>query len=319
MKHRLVALTAITGIALSVPAGAQTLAIGTNPQGSLAYTVGAAVARVVTEATGMQVRVLPQGGPDVTIPLVQTGELEFSIASSDIAAAAHAGKGLFNGREMAGVRVVTNLMRFHSGFLVRADSDIHSLADLRGKRLPGEYPQQRVLLGYTRTTLATAGLSLEDVTVVPVPNGLRGVEAFMAGDVDAANFSPGAGIVAQADVAVGGIRFLPVPDTPEADALIREMTPGAFKGTVIPRPNRPGVPEPMAMMTGTFVLLAGAGMPDETVARVVAALRENRAQLVAVFPGLAEMDDDLMPVRVGTVPFHPGAETYFRAEKLLSD
>ncbi len=319
MKHLFVGLAAAVAVNLSAPAHAQPIGIGTNPQGSLAYTIGSAVAQVVTTTAGVQARVQPQGGPDVTIPLVQTCELQFSIAASDIAAAAFAGRGLFDGRQMEGIRVVATLMPFPSGLFVRADSDIQGLSDLRGRRIPGEYTQQRVVLGYTRTTLATVGLGLDDVTLVPVPNGNRGVEAFMAGEVDAAISAPGAGIVAQADVAVGGIRYLPVPDTPEADALIREMTPGAVLMRVDPRPDRPGISETTAMMGGSFVLLAGTCMPEDRVAQVAAALNENRERLVAIFPGFSEMTDDRIAAPAGPLPLHPGAEGYFRSVGLIAD
>jgi uncharacterized protein len=319
MKHLSVALAAAAAVTSSASADGLPIGIGTNPQGSLAYTIGSAVAQVVTSTAGVQARVQPQGGPDVTIPLVQSCELQFSIAASDIAAAAHAGRGLFEGRQMEGIRVVATLMPFPSGLFVRADSDIQSLADLRGRRIPGEYTQQRVVLGYTRTTLATAGLSLDDVTLVPVPNGNRGVEIFMAGEVDAAISSPSAGIVAQADVAVGGIRYLAVPDTPEADALIHEMTPGAVLMRVEPRADRPGITETTAMMGGSFVLLAGACMPDATVALVAAALNENRDRLVAIFPGFDEMNDARIAAPAGPLPFHPGAEAYFRSVGLIAN
>ena len=319
MKRLFFALATATAMSSAAPIHGQAIGIGTNPQGSLAYTIGSAVAQVVTAATGMQALVQPQGGPDVTIPLVQSCELQFSIAASDIASAAYTGSGMFDGRQMEGVRVVATLMPFPSGFFVRADSDIMSLTDLRGRRVPGEYTQQRVVLGYTRTTLATVGLTLDDVSLVPVPNGNRGVELFMTGEVDAAFSSPSAGIVAQADVAVGGIRYLPIPDTPEAAALIGEMTPGAALMTVDPRADRPGIDASMTMMGGSFVLLAGACMPDETVARVAAALNEKRVDLVAILPSFDEMTDDRIAAPAGPLLYHPGAETYFRGVGLIAN
>jgi TRAP-type uncharacterized transport system substrate-binding protein len=63
-------------------ASAQTLGIGSNPQGSLAYSTAAGIAKVATEATDLKLRVIPQGGPVVTLPLVNSGELDFSISVS---------------------------------------------------------------------------------------------------------------------------------------------------------------------------------------------------------------------------------------------
>lgn len=310
------ALAAVASLSSPATLRAQTVSIGSLPQGTLAFSVAAALARVATEHSALQVRVVPQGGPEVTMPLVETGELEFSIASSDIAAAAASGVGNFDGRAMGNLRLVANLMLFHSGIFVAADSDIHSLSDLRGHRLPGGFPQQRVLAGYMATTLATVGLTTDDVTIIPAPNGTRGIDDLMAGAVDAAILTPGSGAVAQADVALGGIRFLAVPDTPEADATIRAMTPGAFLGHVQPLPNRPGIDGVTPMMTGTFVLLAGAGVSDAQVETVLAALNENRDALIATFPGLAGMTDDLIAAPIEGLPMHPGAQAYFTAQGL---
>ncbi|HIC58657.1 MAG TPA: hypothetical protein EYO71_01070 [Rhodospirillales bacterium] len=41
---------------------ARTFSIGTNPQGSLAYSTGAGIAKVANEVAGIKARVVPQGG-----------------------------------------------------------------------------------------------------------------------------------------------------------------------------------------------------------------------------------------------------------------
>ena len=76
----LVASAALTGIA--VTANAQTVSIGSNPQGSLAYAVGAGVAKVAIENAGVKMRVVPQGGPVVTLPLLNKGKLDFTVSVS---------------------------------------------------------------------------------------------------------------------------------------------------------------------------------------------------------------------------------------------
>jgi uncharacterized protein len=72
----LTAATATLALGLGA-ASAQTLSIGSNPQGSLAYSTAAGIAKVATEATDLKVRVIPQGGPVVTLPLVNSGEMDF--------------------------------------------------------------------------------------------------------------------------------------------------------------------------------------------------------------------------------------------------
>ena len=74
-------ISAIATIAISTGAVAQTYSIGSNPQGSLAYSTAAGISKLANEVLGFKARVVPQGGPVVTLPLVNNGELDFSISS----------------------------------------------------------------------------------------------------------------------------------------------------------------------------------------------------------------------------------------------
>ena len=60
---------------------------------------------------------------------------------------------------------------------------------------------------------------------MPVPHVVRGADDFMQGKVEAATFAVGAGKVAEVNAKVGGIRFLDMPNTPEALARLHEVMP----------------------------------------------------------------------------------------------
>ena len=49
----------VAGGLAAAAASAQTISIGTNPQGSLAYATGAGIARVAIEEAGVKMRVVP--------------------------------------------------------------------------------------------------------------------------------------------------------------------------------------------------------------------------------------------------------------------
>ena len=59
---KLLATTAIAAAVLAAGASAQTVSIGTNPQGSLAYATGAGVAKVAIEDAGVKMRVVRRAG-----------------------------------------------------------------------------------------------------------------------------------------------------------------------------------------------------------------------------------------------------------------
>lgn len=295
-------------------AQAQTLAIGSNPQGSLAYSVAAGIAKVATEATDLKVRVIPQGGPVVTLPLVNNGELDFSISLSIPAAFATQGRAMFRkSGKQPNIRVVAALFPLHLGFYVRNDSPIKKISDLKGKRLGDKYPKQRVIKLTGSAKLATAGLTYKDIIGVPVPNGVRQVDDFMAGKIDAVTFSLTSGKTAQAHAKVGGIRVLSLPKTAASEKAMQKVAPGSYIATIQPNPAYPGVMGPTNIFAAPFLLMAAAKTSDEAVYKVAKSIYENKAKLVTThksFNGLVQKD---LTKDVG-IAYHPGAKKFF-AEK----
>lgn len=55
------------------------------------------------------------------------------------------------------------------GMFVREDSDMQTVADLRGKRLAWEYTRQQIIQTVLNGVLANAGLGPDDVEHVLVP------------------------------------------------------------------------------------------------------------------------------------------------------
>lgn len=300
------ALALSTGIAAS----AQTVSVGTNPQGSLAYATGSAVSKVAIEHGDLRMRVVPQGGPNVVVPLVNVGELEFSIANGAVASAAYDGRPSFKSPN-ENIRVAAVLFNLVSGFMVRADSDIHSLEDLAGMRVASEFLKQKTVAKNAGAVLSTVGLSWDDVVGVPVPNGIRGVEDFETGNVDATYFSLTSGRTKQAAAAVdGGIRILPIANTDEAKSILSDAVPGAWVGMIKPGKNLPGVEAEQGVFTTPFVVLTSTNVPDDVVYNFVKAIHDNKDALVASSGAFKGFDPAKMDTEIG-VPFHNGATKFF--------
>lgn len=289
----------------------QTVSIGTNPQGSLAYATGAGVAKVAIEAAKVNMRVVPQGGPVVTLPLLDNGELDFTISNVAASSFAYLGQAMYDGRKQEKVRLAAVLFPLYSMFYVRADSDIETLRDLKGKRLPSRFTKQKIVGLNAESVLATAGLNFDDVAGVPVPNGVRGVRDFMEGKNDAAYFSLTSGITRQAHAAVGGIRVLSMENTPKALAALRSVVPAGSIATLRPAKLFPGVVGPTHVFAAAFVVNASTRTPDETVYKVVKALHGNKEKLVGSHGMFKQFDPGRMHVDLG-VPYHPGALRYYK-------
>ncbi|MFT7572463.1 MAG: TRAP transporter TAXI family solute receptor [Paracoccaceae bacterium] len=316
MIHKIAAISAGIFALAATGAHAQTVSIGSNPQGSLAYAVGAGVAKIGIENAGLKMRVVPQGGPVVTLPLLNQGRLDFTVSVSVVTAFAGTGGAMFKGKKQENVRQVASLFPLILGWYVKKDSPIKTIADLRGKTLPSKYTKQKIAGLFSRAMLATAGVSPKDTKGFPVPNGVRGVEAFMAGKVDAANFSLSSGKTRQAHAAVGGIRVLSATMNAKTQAIVRKIAPGAVLATVKPSPRFPGIEEPVNTLIAPFIINASTKTDNETVYKLVKAIYEGKNQLVKSHKAFGGYNPKHINRDLG-IPYHPGAVKFFKEAGLM--
>lgn len=310
MKVLKVISTAVLALGLAAPVSAQQLGIGTMGQGTAGYSIGAAIASVLA-GDGVSALVQPSSGTSAYLPLLQTGELDFGIANAIETVQSHNGEGPFAGRPLDNVRPVARLYPFRVGIFVRDDSDIQSISDLKGRSITYGYSSQLTLKTVLDALLASGGVAEGDFEPVMVPNVVRGADDFAAGRVDAAFFAMGSGKVSATDAAVGGLRFLPIPEGPEAEAAMRAIVPQSYVTVAQPAPGLAGVDGPLRTMAYDYILLAGTHVPDDQVAAVVKSLNANKADLVASFAGFNGFNPDTMHMDVG-VEYHPGAVAAYK-------
>lgn len=290
---------------------AQTYGLGTGKQGFYTYSAGATIAKVASDH-GLQLRVQPYGGTSAYVPAVDANEVEFGLANELETTYAVKGEVIYKGKPQPDVRVVAILTPFYSVLFVRKDSDIKSLADLKGKRVPTDYVSQRVLDLLVQGTLANGGVTYKDIQKVPVPNVLGGAEKFSEGKADTFDFALGAGAVTETDAKVGGVRALPIDPSPAAMARLRKFVPVAYASLVQPAKGRVGVLKPTYLMTYDYLVLTNKKVPEEAVYKLAKIMHDDKAALVAGFRPLSGFDPNRMAKDMGAVQFHEGAIKYYK-------
>jgi TRAP transporter TAXI family solute receptor len=308
MKRLIAACAALT---LAGAAHAQVLGIGTAPQGSIGYNMGAAVAKVLLEKGHLQSRVQPYSGSSSVIPLVNTGEIDLTVCNTLELEEAVEGAGGYRGRKQPDVRVVGVLFPLRVGFFVRQDSPIRSIAELKGKRVVYGFTAQVTLNRVVDGLLANGGLAASDIVPVMVANVIQDANDFAAGHADAGFFAIGAGKVAEVDKTTGGIRFLSISDAPQAVAAMRKLVPTAYVSDVKPAPQFAGVVGPTKLMAYDYLLVASSHVKDGVVAKIADTLYHNRAALMASFKPFAGFDGKRM-YKPMYAPYHPGALSFYR-------
>lgn len=311
MKHVLkgVALTIGLAVGGNGAAVAQVVGIATSNPGSLYHNMGTAVAGVANDA-GLNTTIQPATSPNQFLPFINQGGIEFGIANLQEVNYAYAGEAWFTGNANPNLRIVAMFQPLQEAIFVRKDSDIKSVADLKGKRMVDGYSAQQTILPQIDAIYSTAGLTRADMIPVNVASVTAGADAFMAGEADGFIFAHGAGKVREADAAVG-IRALPVAEsTPEALERARKHWPTAFFVTK-KAGSSPGVLEDGIFFAFDQVILANASVPDDVVYQMVKAIHDGKDGLAKTFRPFAAFKPENIKGDPGKVPFHPGALKYF--------
>ncbi|RII83540.1 TAXI family TRAP transporter solute-binding subunit [Neopusillimonas maritima] len=311
----------LAGLALAVgltsTAAAQNVGVGTMSQGTMSYSSGSAIAKVIAEQTKMQARVQPNSGESVLIPLVDMGELDFGIANILESAEAKHGERAFEGRPAKNLQIASVIFPLKTALFVRADSDINSLADLKGKRVTYGFTAMGSINTVLDGLLATGGLGPDDIRQVLVPNVVRGADELIAGNADAFYFAVGAAKVTEVDASVGGLRMLPMGTSEAQLAAMRKIYPYGYSVNEAPRPGLPGFTEPTPVLAYDNLLLTSPNTPDEVVYKAMKALYENQPELANSFAPFRGFNVKQMYKPDMPLEFHAGSMRLFKEVGLV--
>ena len=313
----LAAAALMAGAALvSTGAVAQTVSIGTLPQGSLAYGIASAAAKVMSDKAGLITRAVGFGGSNIFIPQVNQGRIEMSTANAVEAHFAKDGTGTFPGRKNPNLRALARLFAFQTSYMVKKDSRFQKVTDFKGQAFPSGFTSQKIVEVLIRATFAMEGMSWDDIKPVPVPNFVRGTDELVSGKVVASFLAPGSAIVRKANVAVK-IRFLSLDATPAKLARMREIAPGAFFTTVKPSKRMPYIEKPTVMVGFDYLLLVGKHVSDEVAYKAAKALYENKKALIAGNGVFRRFQPKQMAKKGVGVDYHPGAVKFYKEAGIL--
>ncbi|MPZ56230.1 MAG: TAXI family TRAP transporter solute-binding subunit [Rhizobiales bacterium] len=317
MKALATAVCCLAAPLLVGAADAQTVSVITTPSGSFTNSAGAAIAKVITEKS--KVRAIIQAQAASAVISVQAGTGEFGMGNSFDTTFYVTGTGEYEGQgPKTNVRNIGPLSVYRVAMHVRADSSIKTLKDLKGKRVSAGFNAQKAIGRIIDAHLANAGLTYDDVQKVLTPNVSSSANDFIAGKTDVLFFALGSAAIKQASASVGGLRVLPIEDSPEALERMEKVLPGSYVLNVKPAPNIDGLKEPTNIVAFDMAFFTNKDVADDIVYTVTKTLHNNKAALVATFRPMALFDPARMGKPLKAVPFHPGALKYYQEVGLAS-
>jgi uncharacterized protein len=310
-KHLAILLTACALLAAPVEAAERKSAtLATHAVGSLYNAIGTGIATVVSRHTAMIVRVQPFAGPPAWLPSMNSGETDMGVLTSADAVTSYKGIILYK-RPYKNTRILIVGGALQLSFYVPREAPMETVADLKGKRIPTDYPGTPIVRLSSIAALATAGLTYNDIVKVPVSDLQAGAEAFMEGRTDAGWHSVGSPAVEEANARKGGVKFISVIATPEGAKKMADVYPGSYP-SVIKAGSATGIVKETALLTNDIYLVASKDFSDQAAYDAVKALWDYNKELGAAYPTLKQWRRERMLSKNAFIPYHPGAIKFFK-------
>lgn len=291
------------------------VSIGTNTPGTLFYSFASGLAKVVSGSSPVQATVQPYTGTSTFLPLVNSGELDFGIVNGVDMGMAYAGPKLQVGgrnpfQHAPNTRLLMRGSPLRTSAVVRKDSGIKSIQDMKGKRVTGEYPAHLAVWYNMFGILASAGLTWNDVKVVPVPAVNEGIDALIQGRADASTHALGSAKMKEADAAVG-VRYVSIDCSPQGEKRLRAAVPGYYP-TKLKAGASTGVVEETCFETYDIYFATHKAASDQLATAVLKALWDNIGQLPPLHPGFREWTRERAASADVTLPYHPAAVKFYK-------
>ena len=292
---------------------AQTVTIVTTAPGGFTNSTGAAIGKVLSDAGGVRAVIAPQQSSGLTD--INAGLADFGITTiPDVIFAASGINDYADNGPQSELRVVARMTALRGAVFVRADSDVKTLADLKGHRMPCEYAVQLSGNPMLEVIRSVAGIQQSDLECVPTQNIPGSAVLLAEGKIDAMYFAVGSGRVKEAAAKVGGVRSVPFPTDAESLAKAQSIVPEINFMDVEANPALDGFAEASTVLANDLVLFANANVPNDVVKQVVAAIYAGKETLVETFPGLGLFEPDQMARSYKGVSYHEGAQEFYREQ-----
>ncbi len=266
-----------------------------------------AMAQAIEEANeDIVFNMISDGSAVENINLVVDESADMAMTQTDVADYAQSGSVFFK-KPVTGFSALGACYAQVCQLVVAQHSNINSVADLKGKTVSfgetdsvSEYNAASILKAY--------GLSFSDVEMSSL-NYSDSVEALKNGDIDAIFFTSGAPAIDIMEMAVtDGVRVIEISGD-EADALMESQP--YYVSYTIPAGTYPNQADDIKTIAVKTLIIVRSDLDENIVYRITKSLFENKDVIAESAPKAGELNGDFAVEGV-TVPFHAGAERYYK-------
>ncbi len=287
--------------------------LATGGTGGTYYPFGGAIANIWnTKIQNMNVTAQATGASAENLRLINKGEAEFATVQNDVMDYAYHGTDMFAGEKLENIMTIGTMYPEVIQIAVSANSGIKSIADFKGKRISVgdagsgvEFNAKQILEGY--------GLTFDDIKKSNL-SFKESAEGIQNGTLDGCFITAGVPNSALQELAfTAGLILIPVTG-PEADKICAKYS--FYTQTSIPGKTYKGTDEDTPALAIKATLAVSSKLDEETVYQMTKTLFENLDELGQAHAKGKEVSATSAVTGV-SVPFHPGAERYFKETGIL--
>lgn len=283
------------------------ITMGTGGTTGTYYAFGGVIANVLNgKNVGVNINVQSTGASKANIYLVNDGEADMAIVQNDVMDYAYSGTDLF-ADEGAATGFSTVAALYAEVCQVVSTGDIKSIGDLKGKRVSVGDAGSGVEFN-ARQILEAYGISFDDIQVNNLGFG-DSSDALKDGKIDAFFCTAGAPTTAIVELATtNSINLLEIDD--EHAKVLSDAHP-FYTTYPIPGGSYKGVDNDVQTVAVKATIIASPNLSEDVVYNFTKALFENQGEIASAHAKGEELNTEYAVSGI-SVPFHPGAEKYFK-------
>jgi TRAP transporter TAXI family solute receptor len=330
--RRMVLGLGLAGLVLAGTASAQDIKffrIGTGGTAGTYFPIGGLLANAISNppgsrgcneggscgVPGLVATAVASNGSVANINAIAGGSMESGFTQSDVAYWAYTGTGIYEGKpKVAALRLIANLYPESIHLVARKGAGIKGVADLKGKRVSLDEPGSGTLVD-ARIIMGAFGITEKDIKAEYLKPNQAG-DKLRDGGLDAFFFVGGypAGAIAELAASGAGIELVPIAG-PEIDKMRTQY--GFFANDMIPANTYKGVNEVKTLAVGAQWVTSEKVDPS-TVYEITKALwNANTRKLLDSGHAKGKAITRESAVAGAGIPFHPGAEKFYKEVGLL--
>jgi TRAP transporter TAXI family solute receptor len=310
---------AAAGATLALPGlaraqAAQQLAIATGTTGGVYYPLGGALANYLSRGIpGMSATVEVTGGSVANLQLLGANRVGMVLTQVDASVDAVRGNDRFRGRAVP-VRAISVLYTNRMQVVTVGSTGIRSMADLKGKRVSTGAPGSATEVMAFRL-IEAAGIDREkDFRARERLSPAESTNAIKDGKLDAYFFVSGVPTSAITDLgATPGVQLVMVDHDQYVPTIVEKYGPVYFPEE-IPAGTYPGQTTPNKQMSVANIVAVREDMPAPLVTQILEIMWSNREDWARVHSAARDFNLAGQKTAAAGVPWHPAAETFWKAK-----